>query len=36
MKLTVLDVKAIPGHRRERIQMAVVAGGRHVTGPHEA
>jgi hypothetical protein len=26
----------IPGHRRERIEAAVVAGGRQATGPHEA
>jgi hypothetical protein len=36
MPLTVFAVKGIPGHRRERIEAAVVAGGRHVSGPHEA
>jgi hypothetical protein len=36
MPLTVFDVKGIPGHRRERIEAAVVAGGKHVSGPHEA
>jgi hypothetical protein len=34
--LTVADVICIPGHRRERIETAVVAGGKHATGPHEA
>jgi hypothetical protein len=32
MPLTVFDVKSIPGHRRERIEAAVVAGGKHTTG----
>ena len=36
MPLTVFDIKGIPGHRRERIEAAVVAGGKHVSGPHEA
>jgi hypothetical protein len=27
MPLTVFDIKGIPGHRRERIEAAVVAGG---------
>ena len=36
MALTVFDIKGIPGTRRERIEAAVVAGGRHTTGPHEA
>ena len=36
MPLTVFQVKGIPGHRRERIESAVVAGGRHVLAPHEA
>ena len=36
MPLTVFDIKGVPGTRRERIQVAVVAGGRHATGPHEA
>jgi hypothetical protein len=31
-----LSVKGVPGARRERIEAAVVAGGRHLTGPHEA
>jgi hypothetical protein len=30
------DVKGIPAHRRERIEAGVVAGGRNVSGPHEA
>jgi hypothetical protein len=36
MPLTVFQIKGIPGHRRERIEAAVVAGGRHASGPHEA
>ena len=36
MPLTVFDIKGIPGHRRERIEAAVVAGGKRVSGPHEA
>jgi hypothetical protein len=36
MPLTVFDVKGIPSHRRERIESAVVAGGKDATGQHEA
>jgi hypothetical protein len=36
MALTVFAVKGIPGARRERIEAAVVAGGRQASGPHEA
>ena len=36
MPLTVFQIKGVPGHRRERIEAAVVAGGRHASGPHEA
>jgi hypothetical protein len=36
MPLTVFDIKGVPGARRERIEAAVVLGGRHATGPHEA
>jgi hypothetical protein len=36
MPLTVFDIKGIPGHRGERIEAAVVAHGRHASGPHEA
>jgi hypothetical protein len=36
MPLTVFAVKGIPGTRRERIEAAVVTGGKHVSGPHEA
>jgi hypothetical protein len=36
MPLTVFAVKGVPGNRRERIEAAVVAGGRNATGPHEA
>jgi hypothetical protein len=28
--------RGIPGHRRERIEAAVVAGGKHAFSPHEA
>jgi hypothetical protein len=34
--LTVFALRGIPGNRRERIEAAVVAGGRHASGPHEA
>ena len=34
--LTVFDIKGIPGTRLQRIEEAVVAGGRHTSGPHEA
>ena len=36
MPITVFQTRGIPSHRRERIEAAVVAGGRHTTGPHEA
>jgi hypothetical protein len=36
MPLTVFDIKGLPGHRRERIEAAVVAGGKHTKAPHEA
>jgi hypothetical protein len=36
MPITVFEIRGIPSHRRERIEAAVVAGGRHTTGPHEA
>jgi hypothetical protein len=36
MPLTVFDIKGVPGPRRERIAAAVVAGGKHVSAPHEA
>jgi len=36
MPITVFDIKGVPGNRRERIEAAVVAGGRHTRGPHEA
>src|ERR1035441_2090076 len=36
MPLTFFDIKGVPGTRRERIEAAVVAGGRHTRGPHEA
>jgi hypothetical protein len=36
MPITVFDVKGVPGHRRERIEAAVVAGGKHVSMSYEA
>lgn len=36
MPLTVFDIKGISGHRRERIEAAVVAGGKYTTALHEA
>ena len=36
MPLTLFDTKGIPGHRRKRIEAAVVAGGKHTKAPHEA
>jgi hypothetical protein len=36
MPLTVFAIKGVAGNRRERIEAAVVAGGRHVRKPHEA
>ena len=36
MPLTVFDSKGVPGHRRELIEAAVVAGGKHTEGPHAA
>jgi hypothetical protein len=36
MPITVFEAKGIPATRRERIQAAVEAGGKHVAGPHEA
>ena len=35
MPITIFDAKGIPAQRRERIEAAVVAGGKHVAGPHE-
>src|SRR5580658_6676411 len=35
MPLTVFDINGLPGHRRERIEAAVIAGGKHTKGPHE-
>jgi hypothetical protein len=34
--ITVFDAKGIPATRRERIEAAVIAGGRNLTAPHEA
>jgi hypothetical protein len=36
MPLTVFAIKGVSSNRRERIEAAVVAGGRHASGPHEA
>jgi hypothetical protein len=36
MPLTIFDTKGIPGNRRERIEAAVMAGGRETAEPHEA
>ena len=36
MPLTVIDIKGIPATRRERIETAVVAGGKHVRESYEA
>ena len=36
MPITVFDVKGVPGHRRERVEAAVVAGGKHVSVAYEA
>ena len=36
MPVTVFDCKGIPALRRERIEAAVVAGGRNASGPYEA
>jgi hypothetical protein len=34
--LTVFSLRGIPSNRRERIEAAVVAGGKQASGPHEA
>jgi len=36
MPVTVFDIKGLPGHHRERIEAAVVAGGKQTKTPHEA
>lgn len=36
MPITVFDIKGVPGHRRERIEAAVIADGKSVSGPREA
>jgi hypothetical protein len=35
MPITIFDVKRVPRHRRERIEAAVVAGGKHVSESYE-
>jgi hypothetical protein len=34
--LTVFALRGIPANRRDRIEAAVIAGGKHASGPHEA
>jgi hypothetical protein len=36
MPITVFDIKAVSGHRRERIEAAVIASGKSARGSHEA
>jgi hypothetical protein len=36
MQITVFAVKGVPANRRERIEAAVIAGGKQACGPHEA
>jgi hypothetical protein len=36
MPITVFDIKGVPGQRRERIEAAAIAGGKSVSGSHEA
>jgi hypothetical protein len=36
MPLTVFDTKGVPATRRERIEAAVEAGGKHIGAPHPA
>ena len=36
MPITVFALRGIPANRRERIEAAVIAGGKHARGPHEA
>jgi hypothetical protein len=36
MPITVFDVKGVPGHRRERIEAAIVAGGKDASVSYEA
>jgi hypothetical protein len=35
MPLTIFSTKGLSGNRRERIEAAVVAGGKHACGSHE-
>jgi hypothetical protein len=32
----VFDTKGLPTHRHKRIEAAIVTGGKHASGPHEA
>jgi hypothetical protein len=36
MPITVFSIKGVPGSRRERIEAAVVSGGKSTSKPHEA
>ena len=36
MPLTVFDINGVPSTRRERIEQAVVAAGKHLREPYEA
>jgi hypothetical protein len=36
MPITVFDIKGVPGNRRERIEAALVGGGKRARGPYEA
>ena len=36
MPLTIFSTKGLSGSRRERIETAIIAGGKHTSGPHEA
>jgi hypothetical protein len=35
MPLTIFSIRGLPGSRRERLEAAVVAGGKHARAPHE-
>ena len=36
LPITVFDIKGIPCERRERIEAAIVVGGKHIAEPHKA
>jgi hypothetical protein len=33
--LTIFELKGLPGNRRERIENAIIAGGKHLAEPYE-